>query len=95
MYDDAIDPYDVGMRELSRRLEAFADARLNPSLSGTSRMRTTVMNAAHRRAALIAADRAFETAAATRRPSRRSPLNGRDSRRAPGGARWPRWRPAP
>ena len=42
MYDDAIDPYDVGMRELSRRLEAFADTRLNPSLSGTSRMRTTV-----------------------------------------------------
>ena len=64
MYDDAIDPYDVGMRELSRRLEAFADTRLNPSLSGTSRMRTTVMNAAHRRAALIAADRAFDTAAA-------------------------------
>jgi hypothetical protein len=64
MYDDALDPYDVGMRELSRRLEAFADTRLNPSLSGTSRMRTTVMNAAHRRAALIAADRAFDTAAA-------------------------------
>ena len=64
MFDDAIDPYDMGMRELSRRLEAFADTRLNPSLSGTSRMRTTVMNAAHRRAALIAADRAFDTAAA-------------------------------
>ena len=65
MYDDAIDPYDVGMRELSRRLEAFADTRLNPSLSGTSRMRTTVMNAAHRRAALIAADHALDLAAAT------------------------------
>ena len=65
MYDDAIDPYDVGMRELSRRLEAFADTRLNPSLSGTSRMRTTVMNAAHRRAALITADRASDIAAAT------------------------------
>ena len=64
MYD-AIDPYDVGMRELSRRLEAFADTRLSPSLSGTSRMRTTVMNAAHRRATLLAADRAFETVADT------------------------------
>jgi hypothetical protein len=65
MYDDAIDPYDIGMREISRRLEAFADTRLSPSLSGTSRMRTTVMNAAHRRAALLAADRTFETAAST------------------------------
>jgi hypothetical protein len=63
MYDDAIDPYDIGMREISRRLEAFADTRLNPSLSGTSRMRTTVMNAANRRAGLIAADRAFDAAA--------------------------------
>ena len=65
MYDDAIDPYDMGMREISRRLEAFADTRLDPSLSGTSRMRTTVMNAAHRRAALIAADRTFDAVAAT------------------------------
>jgi hypothetical protein len=64
MYDDAIEPYDAGMRELSRRLEAFADTRLNPSLSSRSRMRTNVMNAAHRRAALIAADRTFEAAAA-------------------------------
>ena len=64
MYDDAIDPYDVGMRELSRRLEAFADTRLTPGLSGTSRMRTNVMNAAHRRARLIAADRRFDAATA-------------------------------
>ncbi len=65
MYDDAIDPYDVGMRELSRRLEAFADTRLTPSLSGTSRMRTNVMKAAQRRAALIAADRTFDAVAPT------------------------------
>jgi hypothetical protein len=52
------------MRELSRRLEAFADTRLNPSLSSTSRMRTNVMNAAQRRAALIAADRTLDAAAA-------------------------------
>ena len=81
MYDDAIDPYDVGMRELSRRLEAFADTRLNPSLSGTSRMRTTVMNAAHRRAALIAADRTFDAvAAAAAAVPGVSPLNGPASR---------------
>jgi len=65
MYDDAIDPYDIGMREISRRLEAFADTRLNPSLSSTSRMRTTVMNAAHRRAALVAADRTSDAVVAT------------------------------
>ncbi len=65
MYDDAIDPYDIGMREISRRLEAFADTRLSPSLSSTSRMRTTVMNAAHRRAALLAADRTADAVAAT------------------------------
>ena len=56
MFDDAMDPYDPGLRELTRRLDAFADTRLSPSLSGTSRMRAAVMNAAHRRAALIAAD---------------------------------------
>ncbi len=68
MFDDTIDPYDVGMRELSRRLEAFADTRLSPSLSGTSRMRTNVMNAAQRRAALIAADRTFDAVAAATQP---------------------------
>jgi hypothetical protein len=64
MFDDAIDPYDTGLRELTRRLEAFADTRLSPSLSATSRMRINVMNAAHRRAAMLAADPGFETAAA-------------------------------
>jgi hypothetical protein len=65
MFDDTIDPYDTGLRELTRRLEAFADTRLSPSLSGTTRMRTSVMNAAHRRAALIAADATFGSATAT------------------------------
>lgn len=65
MFDDTIDPYDTGLRELTRRLEAFADTRLSPSLSGTTRMRTSVMNAAHRRAALIAADAMFDFATAS------------------------------
>ena len=65
MFDDTIDPYDTGLRELTRRLEAFADTRLSPSLSGTTRMRTSVMNAAHRRAALIAADATFASASGT------------------------------
>ncbi len=56
MFDDAIDPRDSGLLELTRRLESYADARLSPSLMGTSRMRANVMNAALRRAALVAAD---------------------------------------
>jgi hypothetical protein len=69
MFDDAIDPYDTGLRELTRRLEAFADTRLSPSLSASSRMRVNVMNAAHRRAALIAADRAVDTVAVVAAPA--------------------------
>lgn len=47
------DPEDT---ELGRRLEAYAEARLSPSLSATSRMRTRVMVAAHRRATSARAD---------------------------------------
>ena len=65
MADDAIDLNDPGMLELARRLEAYADARLSPSIAGTTRMRTSVMNAAHRRAALGAADGTFDAAGAT------------------------------
>jgi hypothetical protein len=42
--------------ELTRRLEAYAEARLSPELSATIRMRTRVMAAAHRQAALARAD---------------------------------------
>ena len=42
--------------ELTRRLEAYAEARLSPELSATIRMRTRVMTAAHRQAALARAD---------------------------------------
>ena len=65
MFDDAIDPNDPGVLELAKRLEAYADARLSPSMAATTRMRTSVMNAAHRRAALIAADGTFDAAGAT------------------------------
>ncbi len=65
MADDAIDRNDPGMLELARRLEAYADARLSPSIAGTTRMRTSVMNAAHRRAALGPADDTFDAAGAT------------------------------
>jgi hypothetical protein len=49
--------------ELTRRLEAYAEARLSPELSATIRMRTRVMAAAHRQAALARAD--ADRAAAT------------------------------
>ena len=56
MFDDAIDPNDAGLRELRRRLEAYAEARLSPSVAATVNMRASVMAVAQRRAALIAAD---------------------------------------
>jgi len=51
--------------ELGRRLEAYAEARLTPSLSASSRMRIQVMAAANRRAALVEADRTFGAAEET------------------------------
>jgi hypothetical protein len=60
-----MDLSDSGMFELRRRLEAYADARLMPSLDATIRMRMYVMSAAHRRAALIAAAPALDVAATT------------------------------
>ena len=64
MFQDAMDLSDSGMSELRRRLEAYADARLTPSLDASIRMRIYVMNAAHRRAALIAASPAVDVAGA-------------------------------
>ncbi|MDH4142491.1 MAG: hypothetical protein OEV61_07760, partial [Chloroflexota bacterium] len=42
--------------ELGRRLEAYADARLSPSLTTESRIRARVLAAAHRRADFARAD---------------------------------------
>jgi len=58
MVHGAMDEHDAGLLELRRHLESYADARLTPSVGGTLSMRTHVMNAAHRRAALLAADNA-------------------------------------
>jgi hypothetical protein len=70
--------------ELRRRLAAYAEARLSPDLSATTRMRAHVMTAAHRRAALAQADRDRALATSTlapvaladrtRRPAWRRPL---------------------
>jgi hypothetical protein len=65
MFQDAMDLTNSGLFELRRRLEAYADARLTPSLDATIRMRAYVMTAAHRRAALVAADRTFDAAGPT------------------------------
>lgn len=54
--DDLYEPMDRGSLEVIRRLEAFADARLEPTVAATTRMRVAVMAAAHRQAALVAAD---------------------------------------
>jgi hypothetical protein len=73
---------DQEQDELARRLEAYADARLSPALSATTRMRANVMAAAHRQAALQRADAdrlaaaaiAAEQADRTRRSAWRRPL---------------------
>ncbi len=52
--------------ELTRRLEAYADQRLSPELSATTRMRAGVMAAAHRHAALARADADRAAAVAAR-----------------------------
>jgi hypothetical protein len=78
MDNDPMQQRDHGDDELARRLEAYAEARLSPELSATSRMRAHVMAAAHRHAALAKADRdraLIEAAAPTSlsiRPARRS-----------------------
>ena len=65
MDDNVIDQTEPGYIELARRLEAYADLRLSPSAAATTRMRTAVMAAAHRRAALILADATFDAAEST------------------------------
>ena len=64
MFQDAMDLSDSAMFELRRRLEAYAGARLTPSLDATIRMRAYVLNAAHRHAALMASP-TFDAAGTT------------------------------
>ena len=63
--DDLFDSRDSGAIDLARRLEAFAEARLTPSVASTKVLRGAVMAAAHRRAALLAAEGAGQAAAAS------------------------------
>lgn len=56
--DDWIIPADHGELELARCLEAFAGLRLTLGATATTRLRTNVMTAAHRQAALMEADAA-------------------------------------
>ena len=66
MNDDRFDPNDPGDREIERRLRAYADERLSPSVAAATRMRAAVMTAAHRRAALIEAEATVPTTASRR-----------------------------
>ncbi len=70
MDSQPMDDKDVEDVELAARLEAYAEARLSPSLSATSRMRTHVMAAAHRQAALTRADADRAALAAAEQASR-------------------------
>jgi hypothetical protein len=69
LMDDVFEPMfermDRGSLEVIRRLEAYADARLEPTVAATARMRAAVMVAAHRQAAHLAADAAGATVALT------------------------------
>ena len=81
MDNDYMQQQDRNDDELTRRLEAYAEARLSPELSATIRMRTRVMATAHRQAALARADADRAAAVAnlaradqTRRSTWRRPL---------------------
>jgi hypothetical protein len=84
MDNDHMQHQDREDDQLTRRLEAYAEARLSPELSATIRMRARVMAAAHRHAALARADADRAAAAAliaaephadrTRRSQWRRPL---------------------
>ena len=63
--DQMLDLTEPGDLEVARRLEAYADRHLTPAAAATTRMRMAVMNAAHRRAALMEADATIGAAGAT------------------------------
>ena len=68
----------AGDARLRRRLEAYADLRLTPDLTATSRMRARVLAHAHRRADLVRADAALTVVPQTAsRPAQRGVRRGR------------------
>jgi hypothetical protein len=73
--DDEMIDLIAGDARLRRRLEAYADLRLSPDLTTSSRIRARVLAVAHRQADLARADAALtivtETTERTLRPARR------------------------
>ena len=65
MDDEMLDLTEPGDRITGRLLQAYGDDHLSPSMAATTRMRTSVMSAAHRRAALMEADATFGAAGRT------------------------------
>jgi hypothetical protein len=86
MQEDAMDQFDRGYLEVARRLEAYADLRLTPSLAATTGIRASVMQAAHRRAALIQADPTLVTSPAALAAERSQSTRARAHWRRPVGA---------
>lgn len=58
MDDEMLELTSRSDAEVVRRLEAFADLRLSPSLAARARMRTAVMDAAHQRSTAMQAEAA-------------------------------------
>lgn len=56
VFEPMFEPMDRGSLEVIRRLEAYADVRLEPTVAASSRIRAAVMVAAHRRSAQLATD---------------------------------------
>ena len=75
MDDDMIDLM-VGDAQLRRRLEAYADARLSPDLTASSRLRARVLAVAHRQADLARADAALTVLHGAERATGRSRREG-------------------
>ena len=80
MDDEMLELTSRSDAEVVRRIEAFADLRLSPSLAARARMRSAVMDAAQQRSTAMAAEAAAATARVpvaplerTRRPAWRRP----------------------
>src|SRR4029079_18055780 len=80
MDDEMLELTSRSDAEVVRRIEAFGDLRLSPSLAARARMRSAIMDAAQERSTAMAAEAAATTARVavaplerTRRPSWRRP----------------------
>ena len=93
--DEMIDSM-TGDAILGRRLEAFAEARLTPDLTTSSRLRARVLAVAHRHADLARADTGLIVLPQLHHKAGSRPLSARarDARLASGGRGRARWRRA-